>query len=135
MKPAKAPLPFAPSVESLQVDELGDIEKTLAPHRALIAREEALRKAIRARFDASDATSEFETIGARFVVEIGPKALQRAICYPKLIKALGLKKFAEFATWTLGNLEAHVACGVVADVVSSANTGSRSLKVLERGGA
>lgn len=116
-----------------QADELGALEKELAPVQLKLARVEALRKAIRAHFDASPPALSFEARGEHFVVMVGPRAVQRSINVAKLIKAIGLKLYAAIATVTLKNLEDNVACGVVAEVVSSAHTGARSLKTFERG--
>jgi hypothetical protein len=116
-----------------QVDELGALEKEFAPLRPKLARIDALRKAIRAQFDSAPAASPFEAKGDKFIVLIGPRAMERSINPAKLIKAIGLKLYASIARLTLGDLEANVAPEIVAGVVTSANTGARSLKTLERG--
>lgn len=116
-----------------QVDELGDITKTLSPMRPLIAREEALRKAIRGHFAMSPPALAFEAAGERYTVAVGPRALERSINYLMLVKRIGLKLYASIAKVTLKDLEANLPADVVSGVVSSANTGSRSLTVCERG--
>jgi hypothetical protein len=118
-----------------EIDELGALEKEFAPLRPKLARIEMLRKVIRAHFDASPPASPFEASGARFICMIGPRAVERAINYKALIKAIGLKAFALIARVTLGALEEGVPCGVVAAVVTSDNTGARSIKTFERGTA
>jgi hypothetical protein len=111
------------------VDELGDIDKELAPHRLAMAREEAVRKLIRAHYDNAPADEPAEACGQRFVVLLGAKAIQATIDYPKLIKAIGLKAFASFATATLAAVEKFAPN---ADVVTRAHSGARSLKLFER---
>lgn len=116
-----------------QVDELGDIDKQLAPLRALISRETALRAAIRSRFEDAPANETCEAAGTRYVVELGWRGVERSIDYPKLIKAIGLKAFSLIAKVTLKVLDDKVPCAIAFDVVTSANTGFRSFKITERG--
>lgn len=113
-----------------QVDELGDLERTLAPHRLAIAREETLRKLIRTWYDNKAEAEPFEARGTRYVVLLGVKALQATVDMTKLARIIGLKKLLEFASVTLAGLEKH-APGL--DVVTKAHTGTRSLKVFELG--
>jgi hypothetical protein len=122
------------SLIAAQVDELGALERELAPVQLKISRVEALRKAIRAHFDASPADQPFEATGERFLVAVGPRATQRSINFVKLIKLLGAARFAKFATCTLAALAEH-APGMEASVVTSAPTGARPLKTFERGKA
>jgi hypothetical protein len=115
------------------VDELGVVGRKLAPWRLAIAQETALRTHLRAEFDASPADLAFDAIGDHFTAQLGPKAIQRSINPAKLIKAIGLKLYASIARITLGDLEANVEPGVIAGVVTAANTGARSIKLFERG--
>ena len=117
---------------SAQVDELGQLESELAPLKNKIARAEMLRKTIRQAFEQEDAAKPFEAKGKRFTILLGPKAVQRSIDFKKLIKAIGLKKYAAIATCTLSALEQHHA-ECVPDVVTSDNTGARSFRVFELG--
>lgn len=117
------------------VDELGDIEKQLAPFEAKRKRAEQLRGAIRAHFADAAADQPLEAQGTRFMVLLGPKANERSIDYAKLWKLAGAKA-KSIATVTLKALESAVSCSVFAEVVSEPKpTGSRSLKVYERGTA
>ena len=113
------------------VDALGDIERQLAPHRLAIAREEALRKAIRGYFDDAPVLASFDARGERFTAVVGARAEERAICYPKLIKSIGIAAFKKIATVTLKALEAEVSPGVIEACVSREYSGWRSLKVFE----
>jgi hypothetical protein len=114
------------------VDELGALERKLLPYRPEMARVEDLRKALRAQFDASPPGQAFQPSGEKYFATVGPRALERSINPAKLIKAIGLKVYASFATCTLKALEANVDPGVVAGVVSSAHTGARPIKTFER---
>ena len=120
------------AVIAAQVDELGGIERELAPIRHKIAREEYLKKAIRATFEFSEADKPFEANGAKYTALLGPKALQRSLNPLKLIKAIGVKAYAAIAKVTLTDLENNVAAEIVAGVVTSANTGTRSLKIFAK---
>lgn len=118
------------------VDEMGALEKELAPFAPKIARVEALRKAVRAHFVDASAAQPFEAKGAKFVVQVGPKANERSIDYAKLWKLAGVAVMRKIATVTLKALEAAVSAEIVAQVVGAPEpTGSRSLKVFERGAA
>lgn len=114
------------------VDELGALEKRLLPFKADQARVEDLRKALRAHFDGSPATAGFQAAGDAFFAVVGPRALERTINPAKLIKAIGVKLYATFATCTLKALDANVEPGIAAGVVSSANTGHRPIKTFEK---
>lgn len=127
MQAKKAPTP-KPNPLAAAVDELGSIEKELAPLAGRIARAEQLKKAIRAQ--TPDATSEIA--GEHFVAVLGPRANQTVIHFPALVKKIGAAAYAKVATVTLKALEEHWP-GHVAAVTSQEPSGSRSLKVLERG--
>lgn len=120
------------SVIAEQIDELGALEKRVLPFRADLTRIEQLRKAVRGHFDASPASEPFEARGARFTALIGARAEQRSVNPLKLIKAIGLKLYASLCTPTLAALEANVSADVIANVVTSAPTGARSVKTFER---
>lgn len=128
--------PVAVSIPAAQiareVDELGALERELAPIQFKVARLEELRKAIRAHFENSPAAEPFEAKGEKFVVLVGPRGNQSVIDLRKVIKAVGLKAFAAFATCSLKALEAH-APGISSSVVTTERTGPRSLKCFERG--
>lgn len=127
-KPAKAPASqFAPLA-----DELGALEKEMAPFAQKISRIEALRKALRAGCPAKDA-EPWTVDGAHFVAVLGPRALERKCDFAALVKAIGAKAFAAFATCTLGALETNVTPAIVASVVDSKATGFRPLKTFEKG--
>lgn len=114
------------------VDELGALEKEMAPHAQKLARIEQLRKALRAACIAP-ADKEWTVEGQRFSAVLGMRGNEQAIGFSALVKAIGAKAFALFAKCTLKDLEAHCAPAIVAGVVSSARTGSRSLKTFEKG--
>lgn len=135
-----APLPNKTPAEleleaklAAEVDELGALEKELAPLKPKLDRVELLRKSVRARYDASPAGECFEAKGSRFVVMVGARANQSVIDHARLFKAIGAKLFQSLAKTTLKALEENVSCAVRADVVSVQQIGARSLKTFERG--
>lgn len=115
------------------VDELGALDKELAPYAAKIARVEALRKAVRANFADAAPEKPFEAKGEQFVILVGPRARERSIDYPQLWKLAGVKLMRKIATVTFKALEAEEPA-LVAGVTTFGLTGSRSLKIFERGG-
>ncbi len=134
MPSPKAALP-KPNPLAPLVDELGALERDLAPYAARIARVEMLRKAVRNAYATAHAAETFEAAGAHFVALIGARALVRVIDFKALAKALGLAAYAKIATVTLAALEANAPCTVIASVVTSEATGTRSLRIVERGAA
>lgn len=112
-------------------DELGALEKEMAPFAPQIARIAALRKALRAGCPVA-AHQEWSVQGKRFQAVLGACAMERKVNYAALIKRIGAGVFAKFATCTLKDLEAKVAPAIVAQVVTSAATGSRPLETFER---
>jgi hypothetical protein len=136
--PSKAKIPqikvdAAAAALALEVDELGDLEKELAPLRPKIARLELLRKSVRSRFDDSPADESFDAVGDRFVVSVGARSMESIVDMPRLIKLAGIKLVQTFARVTLKDLEAHTTFAMRAQVVSQQQTGYRTLKALERG--
>lgn len=114
------------------VDELGALEQRVLPYKADLARIEILRKALRVQYDDAPASETHEAKGEYFVATLGPRAYLRSINPAKLIKAIGLKVYATFATCTLAALEANVDAVIVAGVVTSDYTGPRPIKTFER---
>ena len=60
------------------------------------------------------------------------RGTERSVDIPALVKAIGAKVFAGIASISLKALEANVAPNVALDVVTSARTGFRTLKVMEK---
>lgn len=115
-------------------DELGALEKEMAPFAQKLARIDALRKALReAAKDQAAANMPWTVYGTHFLAILGPRAAERIINFPALIKRIGAGRFSRFAKCTLKDLEANVDPATVAAVVTTDATGSRSLKTFERG--
>jgi hypothetical protein len=112
-------------------DELGQLVQEMAPHKAKLARIEALKKALRAGCPAAP-TSGWTIEGQKFVAVLGACGNQRIIDIPKLVKSISAAVFAKFASCSLDALEKNVAPAVVAAVVYIENTGPRSLDTYER---
>jgi hypothetical protein len=110
-------------------DELGALEKELAPLAGKITRAEALRKEI--RIQTPD--NRREIAGEKFLVTLGERGNQTVVDYPALAKKIGFEKYASIATATLKALALHVAPGILARFVRTEQTGPRSLKVFEKG--
>lgn len=135
---AKKPTEPKPDLLAAWIDELGDIQKKLAPHRALILREKDLKEFIRARYDDKDAEKEFSPEGSRFVALLGAKGIERRIVdMPRVFTALRKASFLKACSMTMKALEgAAIAAGcpeLVEAVLLQDRTGHRSLKVVEKG--
>ena len=131
MATPKLAKPFVSQFAPL-ADELGFLEKEMAPHAQKLARIAALKKALRAACTAKD-TEQWTVDGSRFIAVLGPKANERLVDVGRLVKTIGAVLYAKFATCTLKDLELNVAPAVVAAVVSDNSTGSRPLKTFEKG--
>ncbi|HEV8500448.1 MAG TPA: hypothetical protein VGR63_02640 [Casimicrobiaceae bacterium] len=115
------------------VDELGALEAELVEARAKIRRAETLRELIRRHYEKEPAAKAFEARGARFFATLGPRAWHSSVDYEAVIKALGLRAYAEIARPTLKILEETLAPDVLARVVKQDYTGARPLKTFEIG--
>jgi hypothetical protein len=115
------------------VDELGALERELAPLKFKIGRIDVLRKAIRAFYDGKPADELFMASGEKFAVSIGARARERTLNMPKLIKAIGARLFNSIATVSQKALEAEVPGATIEDCSTWNLTGHRSLKVFEKG--
>jgi hypothetical protein len=115
-----------------QVDELGALERELRPYTPKLKRIDELRKTIRASFDTLPAAQGTEAVGKTYFAVIGPRAIERSIDPAKLVKAIGLKMYARLSTITLKMLTDNVDATIAAGVVSSSQTGARTLNVFER---
>jgi hypothetical protein len=129
-KPQNAPLPEHAAL----ADELGALEKEMAPFAQKLARIELLKRTLRAACPALPG-SPWTVTGARFVALLGPCAMQRRINVADLVKYIGSAMFAKFATCTLADLERNVKPEVAAGVVMAGPTGPRPLKTFEKGAA
>lgn len=114
-----------------QIDELGALEKELAPFKAKIARVEALRKAFRGLWIDVPAEKSFEQRGLAFGLTVGARGFERKVDEPGLIKAIGVKRYAAIAHVTLGAVEENVAPATAAGVISTAQTGPRRMSTFE----
>jgi hypothetical protein len=129
-KPATTPDPTP-----AWIDELGSLEKELAPLKTKIQRVEMLRKQIRTAAETGSATAEIQVSGSRYIAILGPRGNQTIINLPELVKRIKAAAFAKFATTTLSALQQHVDAETVEAVTATEATGPRSLKILEKGTA
>jgi hypothetical protein len=136
MPAAKQQKPAAkPAVSALAplVDELGALEKKAAPWKAKLARIEELRKLLRASAADLAATATRTVLGEKYAALIGGCETVRTVNVAKLETLVTTGELTAVASVTLTALEASFAPEIVAQVVTSAPTGARPLKVFERG--
>lgn len=118
------------------IDELGGLEKELAPWQAKIARYGHLKTFVRDFYATADGGRSFEVHGKQFIVALGPKGNQRSLRVAGLAKALGAKLFTSVASVTFAALTAaKVDPQIVEKYTASAQTGPRTLKIFEKGAA
>lgn len=122
-----------PAAVLTAVDELGQLEAEISPFAMKIARVEALRKQIREAYALQPPEQSFTLSSRKFVVELGARSRESKVNVPKLAKLVGVKVLHKIASVTLKALESAVSQDVMNQVVSYAQTGTRSLKVMERG--
>lgn len=121
-----------------QVDELGALEAELAPLKPKLARAEALRSALRVRFEGEPAANACEARGARFIAALGPKAIERTVDVAELAKRIGWKAvvpLAKVALNALARLTDPPLVNAAQAAIVSAATGPRPLKIFELGKA
>lgn len=130
------PKPAQDPALTAMVDEIGDLHKELDPLKPKTARLELLRKSLRKHYDAKAADAYYTADGARYSILLGPKENEKKVNIPALIKAIGASVFKRVAHVTLTALQAEAPHAIAAEgVITIAATGTRSLKVLEKGKA
>lgn len=115
------------------VDELGALEKEIAPWKGKLARADALRKILRGAVKDRAPAKEIQIEGARFVCLMGSAGLETVINKAMLFKRIGQRLFVEIAGMTVKAITDGCAPDVVAAVTSQEQTGTRSLKIMEKG--
>jgi hypothetical protein len=128
-KPKKAP-PASPL--ALLVDEMGDLERELAPFKLKTARLEALRRSLRDSFRKENPSGTFEVHGARFLALVGPCGAQRLVNVAALFKLVGPKRFLAMAAVSLRALSEHATPEIELAVIETSDTGPRGLSVLAK---
>ena len=130
--PAKKPA--LPTLAAAIVDEIGDLERELAPWKPKEARLEMLRRQARACYDALGANDTAEAQGERYVLLVGVSGIQQSVNVARLARTIKLSKLVEIVSCTLTNLRLAFP-GIATQFIDSEQTGPRSLKVVERGRA
>jgi hypothetical protein len=115
------------------VDELGVLERDLAPLKFKIDRIDALRKAIREHYATKPAEEAFTAAGEKFNVLVGPRSREAVLNISALVRTLGTKVFYAIAQVTKKSLETHLTAPQIAAVTHYELTGHRTLKVFEKG--
>jgi hypothetical protein len=129
--------PEAERLLAAAVDELGALEAELAPLKPRLARAEALRSALRARFEGQPADAACEARGNRFIAALGPKATERTVDVAELTKRIGWRAvmpLAKVALNALARLTDPPLVNAAQASIRSAPTGPRPLKIFALGG-
>lgn len=126
-----SPLQSWLEVEPL-IDELGALDKELAPLRSKITREEKLRKTLRGCLGAADPLAEVHGAGKKFRVVLGPCGIKRVVLSrTKLFRALTAKVFRQVATVTFDQIDAHLSPVEQVGITGTEQSGPRPLRVYE----
>ena len=111
------------------VDELGDLERDLAPWKPKIARAEALRKALRAPYKDADPNATFTLDGERWRAIVNPAGNETYVDKSTLLKLIGSVRFAELASVTVAALS-QVTADIAGAVTKQSQTGTRKLSLV-----
>jgi hypothetical protein len=114
------------------VDELGDLEQEIGPHKAKFGRVEVLRSAIRSAFAKADPGRMYQATGERWNCLVGKAGNQSVVDKDELLKRVGPQKFATAATISIKALEENFSQEILGAVVSLEPTGPRTLAVVPR---
>lgn len=117
------------SIRAEKVDRLGKLAKLIEPIRPALKEYEDLRKEIVAWFEDQPADKVCIESGKLYEVEASEKGEERTINIAKLAKKLGPKRFLAVVTVPMKLLDQHVSPEDQKDMVTSARTGSRRVKV------
>lgn len=121
------------SIRAKVIDELGRLADKLEPVKPLLKRYEELRKQIAGWFDAEPAEQAFVEAGKAYEVEISERAEERTVNIAKLAKKLGPRKFLGVVKVPMSVLDQHVSPEDQKDMVTTARTGGRRVKVRPKG--
>jgi hypothetical protein len=120
----------APAVAAI-VDELGFLEKEVAPWKPKMARVELLRKSLRAHYDAELASTPHQAEGKLWVATLGAKGLSGTVNVVKLSKLISLRALTCVVECTQKALA--TLPGVKAELVMEYDqTGSRTIELFEK---
>lgn len=131
-KPADVKTSDAERISAL-VDEIGDLETELAPHKTKEARLKKLREQLRAEYDTKPAKVKYTAEGKRYAIEIGARGWQTIVNLSKLYKSVKLNVFLQIVGATLKAIEQHAGAAVLASVTHEDQTGHRSLTITAKG--
>lgn len=115
------------------IDELGGLEKQIAPHKPAIARIEVLRKSLQAHFAKHPAHQSTTAEGKKYSLHASARKMASLVDAAKLFARLPKEIFFALARFALQDIEKHCAADVRAAAVSLAQTGPRVLTVIEKG--
>lgn len=111
------------------VDELGELQTRLEPHRADLRREEALRREIRGWMAVDDPEHAASFEGRLYIAQVGPRKIERAPVIAKVFEALGVKKFLQLCSITLKAVEDHVPLPKRDGLIVQRRSGYRDVSV------
>ncbi len=130
-----APLASGPNFAALAVlvDELGELQKDLAPFIAKFARVVAIQKALREAFRNDAQDRSIVIAGQSWRAHLSACGNQSKISVRALYKAIGIRQLLSIASVTLTAAAATVSPEVLATCTETTQTGPRKLTVVPHG--
>jgi hypothetical protein len=111
------------------VDELGELDLEIAPLKSKIKRADALRLLLRNAFKSEPGDKSFSIEGAKWTLLLSACGNVSSVDAAKLASLVGAESFLAMADVSLKAL-AELPAEVIAAVVSTTQTGTRSLCVV-----
>lgn len=121
-------------ITKAELDQYGDLCKTLAPFKSSISAKEALRRKIAAAYEDQAADQSFQAEGERWTIRLSPKTVKRMF-KPGALKRLAFflgDAFFKIAQVPLGDFEAHVTLPDRSKYVVESQTGYRTVEAVEK---
>lgn len=111
------------------IDEIGEIEAALLPHKKRMARLEALRSQVRRSLAEQHPEKGFLLHGVRYSMEIGKNGWVSLVDVGAVFRSLGPKKFLPLVSVTRKQIEQLEDLDLLNLAVSKVQTGPRTLTV------
>ena len=138
-KPAPAPAPTedvtlaSDEAQRALIDEYGELARKVLMHAATAARFELLKGQIKAWFDSAPCDADGDVDGVLYRIHVTARERERRVrSMSELYNAIGLEKFLEVATVTIGALEDAIGKTRAAAFVVEEQTGSRRIKPIAK---
>lgn len=138
-RPAPAPQPTqdvtlaSDEAQRAMIDEYGELARRVQMHEADRQRFELLKTQIKAWFDSAPADADGDVDGNLYRLHVTARERERRIrSMQALIETIGLEKFLELCTVSIGALEDTIGKTAAERFTVEARTGSRRIKPIAK---